>query len=259
MDKAQISEKIHRLTESMPQSITSSLKQQPNEVKSLSINTKEIAGMIDHTLLNANCSRQQILQLCKEATKYSFFSVCIPSCFLEFAKQQLLGSSVKLCTVIGFPLGNSSPEAKTDEAKKVLFLGADEVDMVQNNSFLFSKNYEEMFLEIKRIKSLMPNKTLKVILETHLLSDEQIVLSSLIAKAAGADFVKTSTGFAGGGARAEDIFIMRTCVGNDLGVKASGGIKNMKQALDLIHSGANRLGCSSSVAIINQQTVKEAY
>lgn len=206
----------------------------------------------DHTLLAANATRNEIEQLCKEAKEYDFMSVCVNPYFVPLAKKELAGSDVKVCTVIGFPLGQMSTKAKVFEANDAVKMGADEVDMVINVSALKDQDYDYVRNEIHEIKKACEGKLLKVILECCYLSKEEIKKASELAKEAGADFVKTSTGFGKGGAKAEDVKIMRETVGSDMGVKAAGGIHTLADFKAMVDAGANRIGCSHSIQIMEE-------
>lgn len=199
---------------------------------------------IDNTLLKADASEEEIKALCKESIKYDFKSVCINPWYIPLAKKLLNGSDVLVCTVIGFPLGNMTTEAKVFEAKDAILKGADEVDMVINVAALKNKNDSYVFEEIKQIKEACGNKTLKVIIETCLLTDEEKVRACKLAKKANADFVKTSTGFSKWGAKVEDVALMRQTVGENMGVKASGGVRTHEEMLEMIKAGATRIGTS---------------
>lgn len=206
----------------------------------------------DHTLLAANATRSEVEQLCKEAKEYDFMSVCVNPYFVPLAKKELAGSDVKVCTVIGFPLGQMSTKAKVFEANDAVKMGADEVDMVINVSALKDQDYDYVRNEIHEIKEACEGKLLKVILECCYLSKEEIKKASELAKEAGADFVKTSTGFGKGGAKAEDVKIMRETVGSDMGVKAAGGIHTLADFIAMVDAGANRIGCSHSIQIMEE-------
>ena len=206
----------------------------------------------DHTLLAANATRSEVEQLCKEAKEYDFMSVCVNPYFVPLAKKELAGSDVKVCTVIGFPLGQMSTKAKVFEANDAVKMGADEVDMVINVSALKDQDYDYVRNEIHEIKEACEGKLLKVILECCYLSKEEIKKASELAKEAGADFVKTSTGFGKGGAKAEDVKIMRETVGSDMGVKAAGGIHTLADFKAMVDAGANRIGCSHSIQIMEK-------
>jgi deoxyribose-phosphate aldolase len=206
--------------------------------------------LIDNTLLKADATEQEILALCEESKEYDFKSVCINPWFIPVAKKALSGSDVLVCTVIGFPLGSMTTEAKVFEAKDALEKGADEVDMVINVSALKDRKDDYVLNEIKEIKKVCGSNTLKVIIETCLLTDEEKVRACKLAKEAGADFVKTSTGFSTGGATAHDVKLMRETVGPEMGVKASGGVRTHEDLLAMVEAGANRIGTSNGTKII---------
>ena len=211
-----------------------------------------IAKYIDHTALKPETTLDQVSQLCREAMQYGFASVCVNSSFVTHAKQQLQGSDAKVCTVIGFPLGAASSAAKLYESSVALEAFADELDMVINVGRLKSGDVDYVRKEIKDIADCAHSygMIVKVIIETSLLTDDEKRLACTLAKEAGADFVKTSTGFAGGGATVADIALMRSVVGPDMGVKASGGISTYEQAKAMIDAGATRIGASKSIAIV---------
>lgn len=219
----------------------------------------KINKLIDHTLLKQDATSEQIIKLCSEAKEYDFMSVCINPKFVATAAKELEASDVKVCTVIGFPLGANTKEVKVFEAKNAIENGADELDMVINVSDLKDKNYDTILEEIKAIKDVTGDRILKVILETCLLSDEEIVEACKIALKAGADFVKTSTGFSTGGARAEDVALMKQTVGDRMSVKASGGIRSLDDLNIMVENGASRIGASSGIAIMEGYTSKENY
>lgn len=210
-----------------------------------------IASIIDATVLKATANEADVTALCEVANQHHTASVCINSHFIGLIKAQL-SPGIKSCTVINFPLGASSPEAIAAEANAALQAGAEEVDMVQNLSALFSDNPEACFDSINNVAKLCNAQSalLKVILETCYLSQEQIIISCLIAKKAGTKFVKTSTGFGTSGATTENIALMRLVVGPKLGVKASGGIRDREQAMAMVSAGANRIGASSVNALL---------
>ncbi|MDB5083859.1 MAG: 2-deoxyribose-5-phosphate aldolase [Bacilli bacterium] len=215
------------------------------------ISNEKLASMIDHTLLKPDAVQEQIIQLCEEAKKFGFASVCVQPSYCALAKEQLLGTQVAVCTVLGFPLGATLPAVKAYECESVLAAGASEVDMVIEIGWLKSRNYEGVLADIRGVVAAAAGKALvKVILETSLLSEQEKVIGSLLAQEAGADFVKTSTGFAGGGATEADIRLLRRTVGPSFGVKASGGIRTRQDAEAMIRAGATRIGASSSVTII---------
>ncbi|AZV56735.1 deoxyribose-phosphate aldolase [Clostridium sp. AWRP] len=212
-----------------------------------------IAKMIDHTLLKPETTKNQIIKLTEEAKKYNFASVCVNPTWVKLASEQLKGSEVKVCTVIGFPLGANTTETKVFEAKDAIKNGAQEVDMVINIGELKDKNDVYIENDIKSVVESAKGKALvKVIIETCLLTQEEKVRVCKIAKKAGADFVKTSTGFSKYGAKVEDVKLMRETVGKDMGVKASGGIHTKQEALDMIEAGATRIGASAGITIVSE-------
>lgn len=212
---------------------------------------KNLSRYIDHTLLKADATENEVIKLCNEAKEYDFFSVCINPGFVEIAAKELSESNVAVCTVIGFPLGASTPETKAFETRDAIQKGAAEVDMVINISKLKDKKDEEVLKDIKAVVDEADKKALvKVIIETCLLTDEEKERACKLAKDAGADFVKTSTGFSTGGATKEDIALMRKTVGTEMGVKASGGVRTYEDAVTMIESGATRIGASASIAIV---------
>lgn len=211
---------------------------------------QQLARMIDHTLLKPEATKAGIEKLCKEALEYNFASVCVNPTNVELAAKLLKGSEVKVCTVIGFPLGANTSEVKAFETKDAIAKGAQEVDMVINIGRLKDKDYEYVKNDIKAVVDAADRKALtKVIIETCLLTDEEKIKVCKLAKEAGADFVKTSTGFSTGGAIPEDIKLMRKAVGPELGVKASGGVRSIADAEAVINNGATRIGASASIAI----------
>ena len=210
----------------------------------------DTARYVDHTLLKPNATQEEIGKLCEEAKTFCFASVCVNPSYVALSAQLLRGSGVKVCTVVGFPLGSTTPTVKAIEARDAMANGADEIDMVLNIGALKSGNDIVVYDDIKAVRDATRGKILKVILETSLLSNEEKVRACVAAKKAGADFVKTSTGFGGGGATVEDIKLMRETVGPLMGVKASGGIRDAKIAADMIAAGATRLGTSASIAIV---------
>lgn len=211
-----------------------------------------IAGIIDHTALKPEITRSEIELLCAEAIKYGFFSVCINPFWIPLAKALLRGHGVKVCTVVGFPLGAMTAESKAAEARQAVEAGADEVDMVINVGALKSGMIDVVEADIRAVREATRGRILKVILETSKLTDPEKVEGCLASKRAEADFVKTSTGFGGGGATAADIALMRRVVGNTMGVKASGGVRSQKDAALMMASGATRIGASASVAICQE-------
>lgn len=207
--------------------------------------------LFDHTILKADATSAQIDEICSQAIKYDFASVCCNSYYTARVKRNLEGSMVKTCTVIGFPLGQMSTKAKVAETEIAVQDGAEEIDMVINVGALKEGSNEVVFEDIKAIKIACGNALLKVIIETCLLSDEEKITACILAKKAGADFVKTSTGFSTGGATAEDVSLMRNAVGPNMGVKASGGIHTKAEAEQMVKAGATRLGTSATIAIIS--------
>jgi len=219
-----------------------------------------IAGMIDHTLLKANATQEEVGRLCEEARKYRFASVCVNPGYVAMCARLLKGSCVKVCTVIGFPLGSTTPTVKAIEARDAIANGADEIDMVINIGALKSGNDHFVLEDIKAVREATRGRVLKVIIETSYLTKDEKIRACRMAKQADADFVKTSTGFGSGGATVEDVALMRSVVGPEMGVKASGGIKDAKAAEDMIKAGATRLGTSASIAIVSGgQAAKGQY
>lgn len=206
--------------------------------------------LFDHTILKANATTEQVIKVCEEAKEYHFMSVCVNSYYTKLVKEQLKDSDVKVCTVVGFPLGQMCTEAKAAETGYAVRDGADEIDMVINIGALKDRAYGEVFADIAAVRAMCKNQILKVIIETCLLDDEEKLKACEIAVEAGADFVKTSTGFSTGGAKAEDVRLMRKAVGPDIGVKASGGIHTASEAEEMLSAGASRLGTSATIAII---------
>ncbi len=211
-----------------------------------------LAKMIDHTLLKPDATQQEIAQLCFEARKYGFASVCVNPTWVSLCAQLLKGSSAKVCTVIGFPLGATSSETKAFETETAIRQGATEIDMVINIGALKARDLETVARDIRGVVNAAHSHEIivKVIIETTLLTDEEKTIASLISKEAGADFVKTSTGFAGGGATVHDVELMRKTVGSQMGVKASGGVRTFEDAASMIKAGATRIGASAGVKII---------
>ncbi len=219
----------------------------------------ELNKYIDHTLLKATATKNDIIKLCKEAKEHEFFSVCVNSCYVKLAKKELKKSKVKVCSVIGFPLGAMSTKAKVYEAKQALKDGADEIDMVINVGLLKSNDLKKVYKDIKAVKKAMPKNTLKVILETCYLDKEDILKVSALALKAKADFIKTSTGFGTGGATIEDVKLMKSVAGDKMKIKASGGVRDAKTAQEYIDLGVMRLGTSSGIAIVSGTTSKSDY
>ena len=211
----------------------------------------KLSKYIDHTLLKADASIEAIKKLCLEAKEYDFKSVCVNTCNIELCKKELAGSDVLTCCVIGFPLGAMSTESKVFETKDAVEKGADEVDMVINIGRLKDKDYEYCTNEIKQIKAACGSKTLKVIIETCLLTDEEIVEACKGTMNGGADFVKTSTGFSTSGATFEGVALMKKTVGDKCYIKAAGGVRSHEDMLKMIELGANRIGTSSGTKLIS--------
>lgn len=216
-----------------------------------SLDASKLARYIDHTMLKPDATPAMIDKLCHEAIEHGFFSVCVNPVHVRKASLLLDGSKVAVCTVIGFPLGANCKKTKADETRRAVDEGATEVDMVINIGFLKACDYNGTYDDIKAVTDAAgPFALTKVIIETCLLTDDEKVRASMLSKAAGAGFVKTSTGFSASGATAADIMLMRAVVGPRTGVKASGGIRDTASALDMIEAGATRLGASASIAII---------
>lgn len=219
-----------------------------------------IASYIDHTLLKAEATKEQIVQICKEAAQYNFASVCVNPAWVATAAKELADSTVKVCTVIGFPLGASTSETKAFETKDAIAKGAGEIDMVINIGALKSGDTELVKNDIAAVVEAAKGKAIvKVIIETSLLTDEEKVTASRLTKEAGADFVKTSTGFSTGGATVADVKLMRETVGPDLGVKASGGVRSLEDLEAMVEAGATRIGASSGVKIMQGLTASSDY
>ena len=212
----------------------------------------KIHEYIDHTNLKATATEDDITELCKEAVANQFFAVCVNSGYVPLAVEILKGSGVKICTVVGFPLGAMSTKAKIYEAKIAVAEGAEEIDMVINLGELKSKNFQKVEKEIQLLKSEIGSKILKVIIETCYLTPQEIILASEIAVKARADFVKTSTGFGTDGAKMENVELISGAVEGKAKIKASGGIKNLDTALSFIEAGVDRIGTSSGVSIVKE-------
>jgi len=220
----------------------------------------KINNYIDHTLLKPTVTKEEISKLCAEAIQYQFFAVCVNGSYVKFAKEQLKGSDVKIAAVIGFPLGAMSTVSKVFEAKDCIANGADEIDMVINIGYLKGKQYEYVGNEISEIKKAIGTKVLKVIFENASLTKEEIKTVSKLSEKAGADFIKTSTGFGGGGATIEDVKLMQESVGAEMKIKAAGGIRDIETARQYIKMGVERLGTSSGVSLMEKGTAnKNSY
>jgi len=217
-----------------------------------------LASLIDHTLLKPDATREEVEQLCREAAQFCFASVCVNPNWVALCREMLRGSGVKVCTVIGFPLGAHLPDIKAYETRRAIEQGAEEVDMVINIGALKSRDYALVEQDIHGVVNAAAGRALvKVILETALLTRDEKVMGSTLAKAAGADYVKTSTGFAGGGATVEDVQLMRETVGPEMGVKASGGVRTKEDAEKMVAAGATRFGASAGVKIIRGEASGE--
>ena len=214
------------------------------------VQPKDLARIIDHTYLKPDGDRAQIEKLCAEARQYKFASVCVNTTMVHLASELLKNSGVNVCAVIGFPLGAGTTASKVFEAQEAVRCGAVEVDMVINVGALKSRDYALVEYDIRKVVQGVEGTLVKVIIETCLLTDEEKVIACALAKAAGAHFVKTSTGFSKGGATVEDVALMRRVVGPEMGVKASGGIRDAETAIAMVKAGATRLGVSASVAIV---------
>ena len=210
----------------------------------------KLSKYIDHTLLKADASKQAIIKLCEEAKEYDFKSVCVNTCNIDICKKELTNTDILICCVVGFPLGAMAKEAKEYETKYAIEKGVDEIDMVINIGRLKDKDFDYCIDEIKSLKKICGNKVLKVIIETCLLTDEQIVDACNCVLKAGADFVKTSTGFSTGGATFEAVKLMKDTVQDKCLIKAAGGVRSHEDMLKMIELGANRIGTSSGTKLI---------
>lgn len=219
----------------------------------------ELNKYIDHTNLKQDMSEQDLIKLVNEAKEYDFFSICINPCWVKQASELLAGSNTKVCSVIGFPLGANTTNIKVLEAKEAIENGASEIDMVINVSKLKDKDYEYVYNEIKKIKEAIGNYVLKVIIEACLLTDEEKRIACQIIMKAGADFVKTSTGMSTGGATVEDVKLFKEVVGDTTLIKAAGGVRTYEDAISMIEAGANRIGTSGGVKIVNGETHTDGY
>jgi deoxyribose-phosphate aldolase len=226
----------------------------------MSYSAPSIARLIDHTLLRPEATRADILQLCREAREYNFASVCLNAYWVPIAASELVGTDVKVCTVVGFPLGATSTEAKIGETEAALRAGAQEIDMVQNIGALRGDDDRAVEEEIALVAAACHRHgaIVKVIIETSLLSDDQKIASCRLAQMAGADFVKTSTGFSSSGATVHDVELMRRAVGSEMGVKASGGIRTLDDLLKMLAAGATRIGASAGVKMVEAARAAES-
>lgn len=246
----------HRATEA----VTAALGPAPDgiDIPAARREADQLAGRIDHTLLKADATLSGIETLCGEALEHGFASVCVNTRWVPTAAERLAGSAVMVCTVVGFPLGAMTRLAKAEEARITVAEGADEVDMVIDIGGLLSSDLAAVYDDILGVVAAARPAPVKVILETSMLTDEQKAIGCLIARRTGAAYVKTSTGFGGGGATAHDISLMRAMVGDELGVKASGAVRTRKDAVSMLAAGADRIGASSSVAIVTGARTGEA-
>lgn len=219
----------------------------------------ELNKYIDHTNLKQDMSEQDLIKLVNEAKEYDFFSICINPCWVKQASELLAGSNTCVCSVIGFPLGANTTSIKVLEAKEAIENGASEIDMVINVSKLKDKDYEYVYNEIKKIKEAIGDNVLKVIIEACLLTDEEKTIACQIIMTAGADFVKTSTGMSTGGATVEDVKLFKEVVGDTTLIKAAGGVRTYEDAISMIEAGANRIGTSGGVKIVNGETHTDGY
>ena len=217
----------------------------------------KINEYIDHTILNQDATKDQVIEKCNEAKEYGFKSVCVNSSYTKLVSEELKDSDVLTCSTIAFPLGCGSTESKVKEAEQAILDGSDEIDMVINVGRLKDKDYDYVENEIRLIKEACGDKTLKVIIETCLLTDEEKVKACELAVNANADFVKTSTGFSTGGATVEDVKLMKDTVGIKTQVKASGGIKTLAECLEYIENGASRIGASRAIEFVKEQEENE--
>ncbi len=221
--------------------------------------TRGLARSIDHTLLSPTATRAEIVKVCQEAAEHSFASVCVNSTWIGLVAQLLRGTPVMPICVVGFPLGAASTESKAFETRQAIADGAHEIDMVINIGWLKGHDHDAVFDDIRAVVEAAQGRPVKVILETTMLERDEKIAGCVLSRAAGAAFVKTSTGFGGGGATVEDVALMRAVVGPDIGVKASGGVRTADDARKMLAAGANRLGASASVAIVTGGTGKGAY
>lgn len=219
----------------------------------------ELNKYIDHTNLKQDMSEQDLIKLVDEAKEYDFFSICINPCWVKQASELLAGSNTKVCSVIGFPLGANTTNIKVLEAKEAIENGASEIDMVINVSKLKDKDYEYVYNEIKQVKEVIGDNVLKVIIEACLLTNDEKTIACQIIMKAGANFVKTSTGMSTGGATVEDVKLFKEVVGDTTLIKAAGGVRTYEDAISMIEAGANRIGTSGGVKIVNGETHTDGY
>lgn len=220
---------------------------------------EEIARTIDHTLLKPYAVEEEIIKLCREALKHGFVAVCVNPVYVPLASETLKGTHVKVCGVVGFPLGATFKEVKVNEALRVVEAGASEIDMVMNISMFKSKNYDYVECEIREVKETVGEKIVKVIIECSYLTDEEKIRAAEIVAKAGADYVKTSTGFAPSGARIEDVKLLRQVLPENVKIKAAGGIRTAEQAIAFLEAGVDRIGTSNAVEIIEEFLKKREH
>ena len=255
----EIDKLIEKIAEEVYRKVTSEAKA-GSDIKGYINSGSTLASMIDHTMLKPAAAAEKIVKICREAREYKFASVCVRSSYASLVTETLDGSGVKTCCVIGFPLGAASTRSKIEETRDAVANGANEVDMVINIGALKSGNWDFVKKDVEAVVSAAKGKALvKVIIETCLLTDEEKVKACTVSKIAGADFVKTSTGFSTGGAKVEDVKLMRQVVGPGIGVKASGGVRDYKTAMAMVNAGANRIGTSSGIAIVKNENSKTSF
>ncbi len=218
------------------------------------LTAQDIAPFIDHTLLKPNAKEEEITQLCNEAREFGFAAICINPSYVPLAATLLANTPVKICTVVGFPIGSMTTEAKAFETRDAVAKGADEIDMVINVGKLKSGDYQYVVEDVKAVVKAAQHRIVKVIIEAAMLTDDEKVAACILAKAGGAKFVKTSTGFGPGGATAHDVALMRRTVGAEMGVKAAGGIRDLATAAEMVKAGATRIGASASIQIVTSQS-----
>lgn len=253
-------ELVDKITKEVMAQLKNNSKEQDSGKQNLGMTTQELARYIDHTLLKPEAVESQFDQLCDEALKYNFYSVCVNSGWVPYVAKKVRGTNVKVCSVVGFPLGEMDSRTKAFETRVAIDNGAHEIDMVINVGALRSGDLKYVEDDIRAVKrACRSNTVLKVILETSLLNEQEKVIVCEICKKVEVSFVKTSTGFGGGGATVADIELMRRTVGLDMGVKASGEVRDFKSAIALIKAGATRIGAGASVAILTGANVTGNY
>jgi len=223
----------------------------PPAVNIADLSREKLAAFIDHTNLKPDATRDDIITLCEEAKQFQFMSVCVNPSWIPLCVEQLDGASVLTCAVVGFPLGAATSDTKTIETEELVTLGVDEIDMVLNSGRLKDEDFTYVYEDIQQVVDASEEACVKVILETCLLTEKEIIAACVLSKEAGANFVKTSTGFSKAGATTQHVSLMRHVVGNEMGVKAAGGIRTKEAALAMIQAGASRLGVSAGVAIVS--------